>query len=209
MNAKNISDRIKNLSSETADEALFRHNAQIILLLIEACALNPYEKEGLLTILRKQVRNRVSRDFSGGNNQVFINSLLEELCLAADFYLLETGKRICLFPEESNSAVSIDLRAFENCFYGIIRELLKKSDTVCVYVRSSGLFCTLIFRTEDKTHCLEKSFPDALYLYENNSESLCLKIGKCESADIFPVREDFSLLLCDRMSALHLWLCDI
>ncbi len=211
MNAKDISDIFNELDTSAYNETLLREKAQLLFLLIESSLLNAEEKEAALTQLRIRSRKAAKQDFFSFNyNSIELNSLLEELCLAADFYLLETGKRICLYPQEENAVVSLNLRAFENCFYRLIRELFEKDNTVSVYVKSSEHFCTLILRAESRAKlCFKEDSFNVFSLYENGQRQICLKIKKCACPVSSPSREDFSLLLGDRMSPLHLWLCDI
>lgn len=210
MTANDIYKKIKELGELADNESNMRNTAQIIALSVENCSLSESEKRNLLYCLNKQMRSTVSTDFLSDNKDtVCVNSLLEELCLAASFYILEKEKHINLFSKKDTVFAGLNLRAFENCFFQILRELFIRNDEVCIYIKNSESFCSLIFRFENSVNFAKSILNNSFYLYENRQKSLCLKLQKSVCSYQSLVDEDFSLLLYDRMSPLHIWLCDI
>ena len=209
MTANEIKNKIYELNNDLSfglNEQDARNSAQTVLLAIEnSKSLNTDEKEALTSSLRKAVRKLISTDYHSGCDAVEINSLLEELCVAADFYLLQKEKRIRLYtlPEERN--VSLNLRAFENAFYSVISSILKTDSEASVEIKDSGKPVLIIIRGNE----LPLSPPESsLVIYEKNEKGLCLILNKAKNNSVLS-DEDFSLLLADRMSPLQIWLCDI
>ena len=211
MTAKEIYKKIKELGRFSADETKFREEAENLFLVIDSSHLNKSEKKSLMTKLCKLVRSVASIDcYEFANEQAEMNALLEELCLAASFFLLEREKSVYLFLSDTSAFVSLNLRSFENCFYFILRRLLKTNPSVSVFVKNSFGSCSLIFRAQSINEIPDGALAGhSFYLYENGQKSLCLKLNKCSDKSCSAADEDFSLLLFDRMSPLSIWLCDI
>ena len=209
MTAKELDEEIEKLNNDisvSADSCEVRNRAQTLLLLIDSNEkLSLPDRNRLTDKLRILIRGLFSDDFFSGVDTVEVSSLLEQLCIAADFYLLPESKQIRLYPTDKPLNASLNLRAFENCFFRLCRSALRESNELSVEIKESEKFIGVNIRSGFSPFALPKN---SLILYENGEQCICLKLKKSKGTTN-RAEEDFSLLLADRMSPLRMWLCDL
>ena len=207
MTAYEMNKKIKRLGRLHSDEEKLRSFAQELLLTVELSKLDAVKKEYFKKLILSQIRSVSRTDYTDSEGETAeINSLVSELCLAADFFLLEKGKRVFPVQNELPVFATMCLRRFENSFFRILSILLKNNDLLTVRIKADEKSVFIIPSPEGFSGGISAA-EYQFTLIENGIFSPVLKLERKSVSN--PICEDFSLLLADTASPLHIWLGDI
>ena len=165
----------------------------------------------VLDKIRIKIRqlDNISPDCESSNNYE-INLLLEELCLGADFCIMQKNKRVMLSCLGENIVVKLNLRRFENLFYYLLSRLLTENDCVKIRCERSFGFVTVKLTSDNMPDILFENMPESIVaVYEKDRCTLAFKLKAYNGPLPFEKEPDFSNMLFDKMSALNKWFCDI
>ena len=169
------------------------------------------DMSALSGILRRTRELDMTENTAEYPRAVRLAPFIEELCLAASFYLLPSGKSIGLIDSVGDFTALLPVRKTERNFFSITSRLFKKNSRICARLVSSGNSAGLILETDcpfTKEAVKTAFLRDYSFLAERNGFTPILRF---ERTDLPPegCPADFSLLLCDRMSELNKWYFDI
>lgn len=142
---------------------------------------------------------------------VRLSPFVEELCIAASFYLLPLEKGINFFNISKDVTVLLPVREFQRNFFFITSLLFKTNRHISVQPVISEENVGLVFEADkpllsyNNDLSLLRGFS---FIVKKDSITPVLRFARTAlSAGVCPV--DFSLLLCDKMSELNKWYFDI
>jgi hypothetical protein len=186
-----------------------RNSLQILLL----------ESGGNTAALESALRSARELDIRSQSAEplrpVGLAEFVEELCLAADFYLLPDERCVRLFQSSGGINALVPVRKAVRDFFFAASRLLRTNRKVTVSLFSSGGFANMIFESDSPLDAGSLSdaertllFRDFWLLVEDRGLTPALRFRLTGSVPV-PCPADFSLMLCDRMSELNKWFFDI